>query len=158
MFPNLTEKGAKLKAQLLPISALLLVLMIASCSDEGDDNPIGSNNGGGTIPDTVSYASTIEPIILGICASGLCHGSATGQGGLAFGNPNPSHATITSVMGSTGRFVTPGSSATSNFFLKIGPSVPNPPGGARMPQGSDSLTTVLQDAVRDWIDQGALDN
>jgi hypothetical protein len=150
-----------MKAKLQLTTTLLLLFLIVSCSDEGDDNPAAPTGGGGivdTAADTVSYAASIQPIIMATCAASNCHGSAAGQGGLAFGSTSPSHATITSVAGSNGQFVRAGSSATSNFYLKVISNVPNPPGGARMPQGGPFLSTAQQNAVKNWIDQGALDN
>lgn len=150
-----------MKAKLLLTTTLLLLFLIASCSDEGDDNPTaptGGANNVDTLTDTISFAASIRPIVNATCATISCHGSAGGQGGLAFGSTSPSHATITSVVGSNGRFVMAGSSATSTFYLKVITNVPNPPGGARMPQGGPFLTTSQQNAVKTWIDQGALDN
>lgn len=144
-------------AKLILVASLLLVVLVASCSDSGDDSPTGSN-GGTTPPDTVSFAATISPLINSRCATSSCHGSASGQGGLVLGSTSPSHATIVSVSSPNGRFVIPGNSGGSNFYLKVIPNVPTPPGGPRMPLTGGFLTTAQQTAIRNWIDQGAMDN
>jgi hypothetical protein len=136
--------------------SLLLVVVVAACSDDSYDNPSGS--GGTMIPDSASFSLTVRPILAQRCATGSCHGSASGQGGLAFGTTNPSHAQVVSITSTHGDFVAPGNSAGSNFYLKIIATVPTPPGGARMPQGGPYLTTAQQGAIQRWINNGALDN
>lgn len=146
-----------MKARIVLLTSLLLVTIVASCSDSGDDNPTGPGNGG-TIPDTVSFAANIRPLVASRCALVSCHGSLSGSGGLAFNSTNPDHSTITTITSPNGRFVVPGSSATSNFYLKVIPVVPTPPGGPRMPFGLEPLNSDLQNAIKRWIDQGAMDN
>ena len=136
--------------------SLLLVVIIAACSDKGDDNPSGS--GGNMNPDSASFSLTVRPILAQRCATSSCHGSYSGEGGLAFGTTSPTRAQVVSITSPNGDFVAPGNSAVSNFYLKIIPSVPNPPGGSRMPQGGPYLTTAQQGAIQRWIDSGALDN
>jgi len=136
--------------------SLLLLVVIAACSDNGDNNPSGS--GGNMIPDSASFSLTVRPILTQRCATGSCHGSASGQGGLAFGTSSPTRAQVVSITSPNGDFVAPGNSGGSNFYLKIIPSVPTPPGGARMPDGGPYLTTAQQGAIQRWIDNGALDN
>jgi hypothetical protein len=145
-------------ARNLLLTSLMLVLLVAACSDSGDDgNPAGPGTGT-PLPDTVSFSTTIRPLVASRCALPACHGSASGQGGLAFGGTNPSHATVVSANGSHGSFVVAGNSSASNFYLKVIPNVPNPPGGARMPASGGFLTTDQQNAIKRWIDQGAMDN
>ena len=54
-----------------------------------------------------------------------------------------------------GPAVVPGNSAASLLIQKIGP---NPPFGARMPFGGTPLPDSTIQVIRDWIDQGALNN
>ena len=137
--------------------SLLIVMITAACSDNGDNNPAGPP-GGNTIPDSASFSLTVRPLVVQRCATGSCHGSASGEGGLAFGNTNPTYTQIVNLTSPNGDFVAPGNSAGSNLYLKIIASVPNPPGGSRMPQGGPYLTTGQQGAIQRWIDDGALDN
>ncbi|MEW5795509.1 MAG: hypothetical protein AB1772_04030 [Candidatus Zixiibacteriota bacterium] len=140
----------------LLLVSLLAMGLVAACSDSGDDGPTGPDNGG--IPDPASFSLTVRPILRQSCATTSCHGSAVGQGGLAFGTTNPAHAQVVTITSPSGDFVVPGSSATSNLYLKVIPVVPNPPGGARMPASGGFLSTAHQDAIKRWIDNGALDN
>jgi len=52
--------------------------------------------------------------------------------------------------------VIPGDSASSLVFQKV--SQNSPPVGSRMPSLGDPLTAGELALLRDWIDQGALDN
>lgn len=135
----------------------LLAFVVFACSDSGDDTPTDPT-GGTTIPDSASFSLTVRPLLAQRCATPSCHGSGSGQGGLAFGSTNPTHATVVAVTSPGGDFVSPGSSGTSTLYLKIGPNVPIPPGGSRMPSGGPYLSTGQQDAIKRWIDNGALDN
>jgi len=137
--------------------SLLLVIVVAACSDSGDNNPAGSP-GGNTISDSASFSLTVRPLLVQRCATSSCHGSVSGQGGLAFGTTNPTRTQVVAFAGPSGDFVAPGNSAGSTFYLKIISSVPNPPGGNRMPEGGPFLTTGQQGAIQRWIDNGALDN
>ena len=52
--------------------------------------------------------------------------------------------------------VVPGDAESSLLFLKV--SSDAPPVGTRMPLSADPLTAGSIELIRDWIDQGALDN
>ena len=52
--------------------------------------------------------------------------------------------------------VVPGDSASSLLFQKV--STDNPPVGLRMPRFAPPLSESEIDLIREWIDQGALDN
>ena len=143
-----------LMKRLFPV-ALLMVVLVAACSDSGDGPT--KPDGGGT-PDSASFSLTVRPILASRCATSACHGSASGQGGLAFNSTNPTHTQVMAITSPNGDFVAPGSSATSNFYLKIIATVPTPPGGPRMPFGGPYLSSGQQGAIRRWIDNGALDN
>ncbi len=54
------------------------------------------------------------------------------------------------------RYVVHGDSASSLMFLKI--SSESPPVGSRMQFQNAPLRESQIDLIRDWIDQGALDN
>ncbi len=52
--------------------------------------------------------------------------------------------------------VVPGDSSASLLYLKVSASAP--PVGSRMPLNRSALTQTQINLIRDWIDQGALDN
>ena len=80
-----------------------------------------------------------------------CHGD--GAGGLTF---NSTHASITSATTTEGNLViVPFSANSSLIYIIISPTYI---GLNRMPRFSDTLTTIQQNLIRDWIDEGALDN
>lgn len=128
-----------------------LALLVLACSDDGDDNPTGSNGSGNG--DIISYASQVMPIITTRCATLSCHGSQPGTGNLFMGNAT--WAEIINAMGDNGRIIEPGNSIASPLYTK---TTSNPPFGARMPQGRAPLSAAQQEAIMKWIDQGAKDN
>lgn len=144
----------KLKAKLGLLSLGLLLVMSYGCSDSG--SPTGGGNGGGNggTTDTVSFASDVRPILLVSCAISGCHGSAPIQSGLNMGT-----ATWTQIRAASGNVgglvVIAGNASSSNLYLK---TTINPPFLARMPLTGGFLSTTQQNLIRDWINQGALNN
>jgi hypothetical protein len=105
----------------------------------------------------VSFATQVKPLLQGSCAKlGSCHGG-TFAGGLFMGVPVTYNAVITGTGITTGGpVVVSGSSSTSTLYTKTTASPPFP---SRMPQdGPPYLDLTQQALIRDWIDQGALDN
>ena len=102
----------------------------------------------------VSYASDIKSIIdsIGCTAAGTCHGGSPPGGGMSL--PNSNHSTVVNATGNNGSFIVPSFADSSNFFIKVSPS----PFGGQMPPGGPFLSTQQQNLIRDWINQGALDN
>ena len=108
----------------------------------------------------VSFATQVRPILKVNCAKlGLCHASTIAGGGLYVDTA----VTYDTVMMATGTYtggkvIVPDTAASSSLYVVTtsGVSVPF----SRMPTkyGLDSLTTVQQNLLRDWINQGALDN
>ena len=115
---------------------------VAVCTIMDDDQPVS----------TVSYATDVKPMLDSVgCAVGGCHG--TGAGGLTY---NTSHSSITSAMTSGGEMIIePFSALTSPMYIMVSP---NFYGINRMPNFQDSLSTAQQILIRDWIDEGALNN
>jgi hypothetical protein len=121
----------------------------------------------GTINDNesalVSYESQVRPILTARCANLACHGGSLAGGGFYLGTGATYDTLIiatgtntATLPGSTdGKVVQPGSSSTSTLYTKTTspPSFPS-----RMPSGLQYLSTDDQNLIRDWIDQGALDN
>lgn len=119
-----------------------------------------ANTPGPTTGRAVSFSSEIQPIFNDLCIG--CHvtgGFADQQGiplrlieGLSFAmlinqksTQNPSLT-----------LVTPGDTANSLLFLKV--SSNSPPVGDTMPLIGRRLTSSELARVRDWIDQGAMNN
>lgn len=117
----------------------------------GNDN--GPPNG------IVSYAADVEPILTTLCAT--CHR----EGGIADRAGVELRLTAdeafdmlldNSVMDPSLVFVVPGDADSSLLFLKINSD--NPPVGERMPFLNAPLDADQIALIRDWINQGALDN
>ncbi len=109
---------------------------------------------------TVSFSAQVLPILNTNCFR--CHREG-GQADLAgielslvpeesydalVGRPSQLDPTLTHVI--------PGDSEASLLYIMI--SSDTPPVGSRMPQGEPALSPFDMSLVRDWIDQGALNN
>jgi len=58
-----------------------------------------------------------------------------------------------------GKVIVPGSASTSTLYISTTATASGGTPYSRMPDlGLDTLTTVQQNLLRDWINQGALDN
>jgi len=126
------------------------ILMALACADYGNA-PIGPGGGG---IDSVSFAADIRGTLIASCAKVDCHGSGIIQGGLLLGTVSWNE--IINASGNHGQIIVVGNAAGSNLFTKITASAPF---GSRMPQdGPPFLSLEAQTAIRNWIDQGALDN
>jgi len=106
--------------------------------------------------DTVSFSADIQPIFNANCTT--CHVS----GGIA---SDRVHLTTTEAYDglvnqastqSDLTLVVPGDSSASLLFLKV--SSDSPPVGGTMPLFGTPLSSANLGLIRDWIDQGALDN
>ena len=137
------------------LSIGLLLVMSYGCSDGGGSPTDGGNggNGGGTT-DTVSFANDVMPILVENCAIAACHGSAPIQSGLNMGTATWSQ--IRAASGSVrGAIVVAGNATSSPLYYK---TTSNFQFGERMPFRRTVLSSAQQIAIRDWINQGALDN
>lgn len=124
--------------------------MALACADYGVP-PTGPGGGGGGI-DSISFAADIRDTLLVRCAA-VCHSSTFHLGGVNMGSVT--WAEIRAVSGDSGGLViVPGNSSASNLYLK---TTATPPFGFRMPNDGIYLSLETQTAIRDWIDQGALD-
>ena len=109
---------------------------------------------------TVSFATQIQPILVTNCSG--CHspgGSAVLAGipmHLTEGEAYDAIVNQPSVQDATWTRVVPGDSANSLVYLKV--SSNNPPVGVRMPRFTPPLSSTEIGLIRDWIDQGALNN
>lgn len=109
---------------------------------------------------TISFANDIQPIFNDLCIG--CHvtGGFADQSGIALrlvaGQSFDLLVNQKSVQDTSLTLVIPGDSANSLLFQKT--SQDTPPVGATMPLVGRRLTSTELALVRDWIDQGALDN
>ncbi len=116
---------------------------IAVCTIMDDDQPVS----------TVSYTTDVKPILDSVgCGVIGCHGNGTGSG-LTF---TPTHSSITSAMTTLGdKIIVPFSASNSPVYIMVSPTFY---GLSRMPKFQDTLSTTQQNLIRDWINEGALDN
>jgi len=129
---------------LFPVAATAFLVLVAGCKDFGSEPgyppevpPPGA---------TISFQNNVKPILTRYgCVS--CHG---GTSGLRVDTvPNLKRG------GFNGPAVIPLNSAGSLLVKKISAT---PPFGDRMPQGGPYLPDSVQQVIKTWIDQGALDN
>ncbi len=125
------------------------------------------SEGLGTIVDNdvagVSFENDVKSILLTCAAANLCHGvGANPRGGLLM---DPlTRNTLVNATGTNTRFVVAdshvvhiGDSRNSTLYTKTTDSLV--PFGSRMPPTiRPYLTSQEQQTIKDWIDQGALDN
>ncbi|MDH4070535.1 MAG: hypothetical protein OEV30_08925 [Ignavibacteria bacterium] len=111
----------------------------------------------------VSFAADVQPIFDARCAFSGCHAGGSVPFGLDLSDAAESYSNLVNVNAGASECngeprVAPGSSATSVLYKRIA----GDDCGARMPwtlpPTVDSLTTAQQNAIRDWIDDGALNN
>lgn len=116
---------------------------VAVCTIIDDDQPVS----------TVSYATDVKPMLDSVgCGAIGCHGNGAGSG-LTF---TATHSSITSAMTTLGdKIIVPFSASTSPVYIMVSPTFY---GLSRMPKFQDSLSTAQQNLIRDWINEGALDN
>jgi len=101
-----------------------------------------------TTTGTVSFKQNVRPIFADPSVGCLgCHG----------GTNNLTVGTVADLLrgGLHGPAIVPGNSSQSLLIQKISAS---PPFGARMPYGGTPLSDNTIQVIRQWIDQGALDN
>ncbi len=120
---------------------MLNLFIITGCSDQGD--PISPEVE--EPADSVSWSSDIQPILQQNNCVG-CHG---GNGSLFLG----SYSELMNG-GMSGAVIVPGEADSSLLFKRISGS----DSGERMPFGGPYLIQETIDLIRDWINEGALDN
>ena len=109
------------------------------------------------ILDDPSFASDINPLFQTQgCSSGACHGS--GAGGLtltASVSDNYSRLVGVQAIGEPFQLVAAGDAQNSYLVIKIEGRQTS---GTRMPRGGNALDGVDRANIRNWIDNGALNN
>jgi len=139
------------------LGCLGLSLGFATCglACQGQANTPGPSSG-----QAVSFSSDIQPIFTDLCIG--CHvtgGFADQQGiplRLIAGQSFAMLINQKSTLDPSLTLVIPGDSANSLLFLKV--SSDSPPVGDTMPLIGRRLTSTELALVRDWIDQGAMNN
>jgi hypothetical protein len=125
-------------------SLVTLLAISAGCKDMGTEPSSGPANPPSGA--TVSYQSHVLPILNRYGCTG-CHG---GTNGLTVGSVP---ALIAG--GQHGPAVIPGDANNSILIKKMSAT---PPFGVRMPQGGPFLPDTTMQVIKDWINQGALNN
>ncbi len=161
----------------IPVDSSSVTILVTTI-DDGDDEPdetfsltvtsvsnadVVDSVGIGTINDNdipgVSFVNEVKPILLGSCALVGCHGSGSARSGLSLGDASWDSVMVavgnkTGGLFSDSLVIRPGFSDSSTLHTEITSS---PRFGIRMPT-LDTLTMERQGRIRDWIDEGALDN
>jgi hypothetical protein len=132
------------------IAALLAIAVTPiGCSDQG------TGPGDGPSVAVPSFQADVQPILTSpTCVSSSCHSAASSQGGLSLEAVEP--ADLVGVSADAGLdLVIPFDAETSYLVRKLeGRAIQ----GSRMPLGRGSLPGSQIGTIRNWIDQGALDN
>ena len=108
-----------------------------------DSFPQDIDNGGGEVPDDISYANDIMPLWEGQCVA--CHNGNTPPDL----RPQNSYNSLLN-----DGFVEAGKSLESSLYL----SLIHAPGVSPMPTPSSKWPAAKSDLVKGWIDQGAKNN
>ena len=140
---------------LLFAAALVVALVLAACSDlHVDALPTVGRDPGDPAVAVPSLRTDIQPIFSARCAIPGCHITATQANlGLVLTDPATSLAHLVNVdaVEITGfKRVVPGDAANSYLMLKLDAD--------EMPKAGPPLSQGTKDTIRNWIDQGALDN
>ncbi len=103
----------------------------------------------------VSFSAQVQPIFTNRCVNAGCHPGGGGPFSLAAGQSRGNMVNIQATSSCTSdRRVVPGDAAASVLYKKIsGTSC-----GDRMPRNLPPLIASEADLIRDWINQGALNN
>jgi hypothetical protein len=140
------------------LTTAALVAITASCQTDGNNLvPVLPAPG-----EPISFAQHIQPIFTARCAG--CHrdgGLAATFSGikLRLTSADVSYATLVNQLSAQRdafTLVKPSDSANSLLYLKV--SRHDPPVGGRMPLIGSPLSADQIRVIKDWIDQGALDN
>jgi len=135
---------------------VLIPALMGWAGCQGGVNPVGPPTGR-----TISYAADVQPIYDAKCTN--CHsagGFSSFFGGISLDlSAANSHAqTVNQPSAARGDLllIKPGDSANSLIFQKV--SSNSPPVGETMPLLGERLTSQELAILRDWIDQGAVEN
>lgn len=136
-------------------STAMLALALAAAGCGGSD-PAGPGGGGRVVkPDPSFSVDVFEVFTRRGCTAGGCHGS--GEGGLIMTSAATALANLVNVPSpESGEIrVIPGNAQDSYLVKKLENRAS---AGARMPLTGPPLDATDLQNIRNWIDQGALDN
>ena len=130
------------------ISVLLFAVLFVGCSDSGS-TPTG-NDGDNNTP--AATFTAVNALLSSSCSTGStsCHGASSTSG-----YPMTSYDAIINHVASSGTTVDSANGAGSNLYLK---TTSSPRFGSRMPLGGTALSSANQLLIKQWIDDGALNN
>lgn len=117
---------------------LAVLCLMAACKSKESCEPE---------PSTVSFSNALQPLLSQNCAKAPCHGGAQPAGGLDLSEVNAYQQLTQSGSG----YVKPGNANGSLLYIQMN-SIANP-----MPP-SGKLTDCQLELVKNWINQGGLDN
>jgi len=127
-------------------------------ADGADGTSDGADGTDGT-DGAVSWSSDVWPVIEGHCLP--CHTDDNFHPGFLITDSATTYATFTADApdrtDTHSSYVVPGDAAGSLLIDKIANESPAY-GGERMPTNGDFISADDEQMIRDWIDQGALDN
>lgn len=107
-----------------------------------------------TISTTISFATSVGPVLRTNCTFIGCHSGPTPQRNLNL----ESYAGLMAGTSLNGPVVIPGDGAGSLIIQVLRGPVGDPVNAAQMPRGRTPLPAATIDTIEDWIDQGALNN
>lgn len=127
---------------------VILVTTVSACTS----TVIDTTGPTGPEPEVVRFSADVLPVFAASCGGIGCH-----VGFRISGVALDSHDAVTASVGLQygGPIVIPGNAADSPIMDKLSP---NPRHGLRMPLGKAPLSAAEQEAIRTWIQDGALDN
>lgn len=137
------------RGMLLAAFLVLSITLLQGCSDSGDE---GTNSNGGSEP--ISLLADIQPIFSASCALSQCHSGASPAGGMSL-SAGQSYTALVGVpaqMQPDLRRVLPAEPDSSFLYHRLIGQ-----GASVMPPGS-SLPAAEIAAIRQWIEEGALNN
>lgn len=130
---------------------IALGLFVVSCS-KSSSIPVVSTT-------EVKFSMDVQPIFNANCTSSNCHGGSSPQQGqnLTSGHAFGSIVNVASAEVPSYSRVKPFSSDSSYLYIKITGDSRIAAGTARMPLGGSLNSSDIQ-TIKDWIDQGAMNN
>ena len=129
---------------------IVAVMLVVSSGCATDDFPTSPPGGGGA----VSFSADVQPVFTTNCATSSCHGTFMAEGlDLRAGTSHSQLVNIASMQDTIDRVV-PGDAAGSYLVHKLEGTQSS---GTQMPQGLPVLSSVDLQNIKDWINDGALD-
>jgi hypothetical protein len=138
---------------------LLTLILLSAC--ENDDIRLGDLAPAPLPGQAVSLQNHVQPIFDANCAFPGCHGGSSPQMGMSLeaGRIFTDVVGIPSIQAPALLRIEPGRSDRSYVIHKIeGTQVQADGSGQQMPPGGPYLSAEQIQLIREWIDQGALDN